>query len=69
MMGRPRKEPTRQIRAKESLLNNLRREFPNVSTDSDRIAFCYDYYVRVQHGIDKVGGFIYGKVWKKNIKK
>ena len=69
MSGRPRKERTVHVRVRQSLINGLRHEFPNVSTDSDRVANCFDYYRKVQGTIDNVGGFIYGKAWKKNVKK
>jgi len=68
-MGRPRQERTVQVRLKKSLLSGLRNEFPNLGTDGDRVANCYDYYKKVQGTIDGVGGFIYGKAWKKNVKK
>jgi hypothetical protein len=69
-MGRPRKERTTHIRVRVNLLNGLRNEFPNISTDNDRIASVYDYYTKVQKGINTVGGFIYGKrAWKKAVKK
>ena len=66
-MGRPKLEGTIHVRLKKSLVKGLRNEFPNVS--NDRVANAFDYYRKVQGGIDKVGGFIYGKVWKKNVKK
>ena len=69
-MGRPKKEKTVHIRVNKSLLNGLRTEFPNITTDSDRVASVYDYYKNIQTGIDKVGGFLYGKkTWKKAYKK
>jgi len=68
-MGRPKQERTVQVRLKKSLLSGLRNEFPNLSTDGDRVANCYDYYRKVQGSIDRVGGFIYGRAWKKNVKK
>ena len=64
-MGRPKQERTRHIRAKVSLLKNLRKEFPSINTDGDRVAFCFDYYKKVQGTIDNVGGFVYGNMWKK----
>ena len=68
--GRPRTEKTRHIRLRESLIGNLRKEFPNVTSDGDRVAMVYDYYRNIQQGIDKVGGFLYGKKqWKKAYKK
>ena len=69
MMGRPKKERTIHIRIKKSLVSGLRNEFPNVGSDNDRVANVFDYYRKVQGTIDGVGGFIYGKAWKKNVKK
>ena len=70
MMGRPKKEPTRMVRVRVSLLNGLRNEFPNVGSDSDRIANTFDYYRKIQQGVNGLGSFIYGKnQWKKAIKK
>ena len=69
-MGRPKKESTIHIRVKKSLITGLRTEFPNITTDNDRVASIYDYYKNIQGGIDKVGGFLYGKkTWKKAYKK
>ena len=69
-MARPRKESTRHIRVKVSLLDGLRNEFPNVGSDSDRVANAFDYYCKVQKGVNGLGSFIYGKQgWKKVIQK
>ena len=68
-MGRPEKEKTRHIRVRQSLLKGLRDEFPNISTDGDRVASMFYYYKNVQGTVDKVGGFLYGKkTWKKAFK-
>ena len=65
-----KKEPTTHLRVSRNLLNGLRQEFPNISTDGDRIATCFYYYKNIQGTVDKVGGFLYGKkVWKKAYKK
>ena len=70
MMGRPKKEPTRLVRVKLSVIGGLRNEFPNVSTDGDRVANVFDYYRKVQTGVNGIGSFIYGKrTWKKVTKK
>ncbi len=69
MMGRPEKAKTVLIRVNKGLVRGLRNEFPNVGSDSDRVANCYDYYKKVQGTIDNVGVAIYGKVWKRNVKK
>ena len=68
-MGRPKREATIHIRVRKSLVTGLRNEFPNVGSDGDRVANCFDYYRKVQGTIDNVGGFIYGKAWKKTVKK
>lgn len=69
-MGRPKKEKTRLVRVRVSLLDGLRSEFPNVSTDGDRVANVFDYYRKVQSGVNGLGSFIYGKrTWKKVTKK
>ena len=69
-MGRPRTEKTNHIRVKVSLLDNMRKEFPTISSDGDRVATIFDHYKKVQSTIDNVGGFLYGKqAWKKTFKK
>ena len=61
---------TRMMRIEKQLLDNLRINFPSVSTDNDRVASLLDQHIRFKGAVNGIGGFLYGsKTWKRLNKK